>query len=133
MKLSRGLVLALAMLLAACGGDADTGAETAEPSPTPAEATQPEAAEPGPDCEETDELTALDNEWEPQCIVTSGALTVTNDGKTTHTFTMAGSIDITLEPGKSEEVDVTDAAEPVGDTYFLCTIHPGMDGFLWVR
>ncbi len=132
MRVTRSVVLVLGILLAACGGDADTDAD-GEAAPPAAEITTEETTGPGADCVQTDELTAVDNEWEPECIVTSGALTVTNDGKAPHTFTITGSVDVALDPGKSEVEDVTDAVEPAGETYFLCTIHPGMDGFLWVQ
>ena len=132
MVVTRSVVLVLGILLAACGGDAETeGGETAQPT---TEATAEETTGPGADCIQTDELTAVDNEWEPECIITSGALTVTNDGKEQHTFTIEGSVDILLAPGMSEEIDdVTDGAEPAGETTFVCRIHPGMAGVLWVQ
>ena len=132
MRATRFAVVLFALLLAACGGEAETdGADTASPA---TEETAAEPVGPGPECVETDELTAVDNEFEPECIITSGALTVTNEGKAQHTFTISGSVDILLASGKSEEVDdVTDGAEPDGETHFLCKIHPGMDGFLWVQ
>lgn len=129
--MTRSIVLSVGILLTACGGDAETDPGTASPSPTAAEET--EAAAPGPECFETDELAAVDNEFDPGCVVTSGTLTVTNEGQAAHTFTVPGSVDVTLEPGQSEEVDVTEAAEPEGETFFQCTIHPGMQGFFWVQ
>ena len=132
MRATRLAAMLFAILLAACGGGAETeGSDTASPA---TELTAEETTGPGADCVQTDELTAVDDEFEPECIITSGALTVTNAGKEPHTFTITGSVDILLAPGKSEEVDdVTDGVEPDGETYFLCKIHPGMDGFLWVQ
>ena len=78
MRATRLAVMLFAILLAACGGEAETGgSDTASPA---TEETGTEAAGPGPECVETDELTAVDNEFEPECIITSGALTVTNVG-----------------------------------------------------
>jgi hypothetical protein len=125
----RFVVLLLAVLLVACGGDAETDSAPEGDSASPAA----EAEGPGPECLETDELTAANNEWDPGCIVTSGSLTVVNDDQIPHTFTITGAIDEPLEGGATIEVDVTGATEPAGETFFVCTIHPGMDGFLWVQ
>jgi plastocyanin len=122
-------VLLLALLLTACGGDAETGAGSEGDPASPAA----EAEGPGPECVETDELTASNNTWDPGCIVTSGSLTVINDDQVPHTFTITGAVDEPLEEGATIEVDVSEAAEPEGETFFVCTIHPGMDGFLWVQ
>ncbi len=131
MRATRVSVLLFAILLAACGGDAEP-----EGTDTPSPATEETAAEPagpGPECVETDELTASGNEWDPGCIVTSGSITIQNEDQSPHNFTITGAIEVPLEGGATETVDVTEAAEPSGETYFLCTIHPGMDGFLWVQ
>ncbi len=131
MRATRVVALFFAILLAGCGGDADTEAtDTASPA---TEETAQEPAGPGPECVETDELTASGNEWDPGCIVTSGSLTVINEDQAPHTFTISGAIEEPLEGGATIEVDVSEATEPEGETYFVCTIHPGMDGFLWVQ
>jgi hypothetical protein len=123
------VVLLLAFLLTACGGDAETGSGSENDPASPAA----EAEGPGPECVETDELTASNNEWDPGCIVTSGSLTVINADQIPHTFTISGAVDEPLEGGATIEVDVSQATEPEGETFFVCTIHPGMDGFLWVQ
>jgi plastocyanin len=133
MRGSRYIVLLMVGLLAGCGGDAETGSGPEGASDSPAAEASAEPEGPGPECVETDELTASGNEWDPGCIVTSGSLTVTNEDPSPHTFTITGAIDEPLEGGASIEVDVTGATEPEGETYFVCTIHPGMDGFLWVQ
>jgi len=130
MKGTRFVVLMLAFLLAACGGDPETGSG---PESDPATEAPAEPEGPGPECVEADELTASGNAWDPDCIVTSGTITITNEDQAPHTFTITGAIDEPLEAGATIEVDVTGATEPEGETYFVCTIHPGMDGFLWVQ
>ena len=133
MKGTRLAALLVVFLLGACGGDAETGSGPESDSASPATEAPAEPVGPGPECVETDELTASGNTWDPDCIVTSGSLTVTNEDEAPHTFTITGAIDEPLEGGATIEVDVTGATEPEGETYFVCTIHPGMDGFLWVQ
>ena len=129
----RFMVLLLAFLLTACGGDAETDSGSEGDTASPATEAPAEAEGPGPECVETDELTAANNEWDPGCIVTTGSITITNEDQAPHTFTVAGKVDEALEGGSTITVDVSDATEPEGETYFVCTIHPGMDGFLWVQ
>jgi plastocyanin len=133
MKGTRFAALLFVLLLAACGGDADTGSEADDDTASPAAEAPVEAEGPGPECVETDELTASGNAWDPDCIVTSGTITVTNNDEAPHNFTITGAIEEPLEGGGTIEVDVSGATEPEGETYFVCTIHPGMDGFLWVQ
>ena len=125
------IVLLFTSMIAACGQEAEPGAGS-EAGPPPAEAS-PAVEEPGPECVETDELAAVDNDWDPGCIVTSGSVTITNEDQAPHNFTITGAVEAPLPGGKTATVDVSEAAEPSGETYFLCTIHPGMDGFLWVQ
>ena len=129
MRPTRLTGIVFAILLAACGGDTETeGSDTASPA-----AEETAAAGPGPECVETDELTASGNEWDPACIVTSGSITIVNEDESPHTFTIAGAIDEPIEGGAEVTVDVSEATEPEGETFFVCTLHPGMDGFLWVQ
>ncbi len=75
----------------------------------------------------------VDNEFQPADIsVSSGTtLTVTNDGQAAHTFTLEdGSIDETVSPGSSTEVEISQSA---GEYPFECTFHPGMAGTLTVE
>ena len=126
-------ILVLAFL-ASCDGGTAEAPEGPDARQSPAQAEPTEAAAPGPECVETNELTALDDEWDPGCIVVPGGrLTATNGGKALHSFTIAGAVDVDLRPGTSEEVDVTDAADPDGETFFNCKYHPGMSGFFWVE
>ena len=131
MRASRFGLLLLALLLAGCGGGSETGTGAESESDSPA--AEAEAEGPGPECVETDELTAANNEWDPGCIVTSGSLTVVNGDQIPHNFTITGAIEEPLEGGATIEVDVSEATEAEGETFFVCTIHPGMDGFLWVQ
>ena len=132
MRAARIIGVLFAVLLGACGGEAETepGANTASPA---TQSPSPEAEAPGPECVETDDLTASGDEWDPSCIVTSGSITITNEDPAPHTFTIAGAVDEPIKGGATVTVDVTEATEPEGETYFVCTIHPGMDGFLWVQ
>lgn len=132
MRATRAIVMLLAVLLAACGGGAETDSASDADSPS-AESASPEAEGPGPECVETDELTASGIEWDPGCIVTSGSITITNEGQAPHTFTIPGEIDEPVDAAGTLEVDVTAVAEPDEKTLFVCTIHPGMDGWLWVQ
>lgn len=124
-------VLLLALFLTACGGDGETGSGSEGGTASPA--AEAPAEGPGPECVKTDKLTAANNEWDPSCIVTSGSLTIANDDEIPHNFTITGVIEEPLEGGATIEVDVSEAAEAEGETFFVCTIHPGMDGFLWVQ
>lgn len=132
MRTTRPAVLLFAILLVSCGGGEETGSGSDPASPA-LEETADEPAAPGPECVETDELTAVDDVWDPSCIVTSGSLTIVNEDPAPHTFTITGAIDEPFEGGATITIDVSGATEPEGETYFLCTIHPGMDGFLWVQ
>jgi plastocyanin len=71
------------------------------------------------------QLTIVDFAFEPSAVQAGpeGALTVTNTGDVTHTFTMDdGSIDQELEPGQSVDVIIGTAGA------FHCEIHPQMTG-----
>lgn len=128
------LTLVTSLMLASCGQESAPAPPAAQDASPTGEAAPAEIETPGPECEETNELTAIDDDWDPTCIVVpGGSLEVTNDGEALHNFTIAGAVDVDIQPGKSEKVDVSDATEPVGETYFNCTYHPGMSGFLWVR
>ena len=114
----RGIVVplaAVALLGAACGGGEDGGGNG------------------GGEAVATDTVSAIDNEFEPQNVLVEAdsTLTVTNDGQAAHTFTVEdGSIDETLQPGDSVDVDI---ALEAGDHPFVCTFHPGMEGTLTVQ
>ncbi len=113
MKLARILVplAAVALIGAACGGESGGG---------------------GGGGTETDTLSMVDNAFEPESITVAAesALTVTNDGQATHSFTIEEEcIDETVSAGDSTTVDITLAA---GDYPFVCTFHPEMTGTLTV-
>ena len=135
----RGSAVLLALVLAACGqgAESETGSEAGD-SPSTTAAAPAEPATPGPDCVETTELTAVDDDWEPQCvIVPGGSLTVKNEGEALHSFTIElhDAIDVDIKSGTSVVVDAAEAAETAGEageTFFQCKYHPGMSGFLWV-
>ena len=67
----------------------------------------------------------VDFAFEPPDVLAGedGTLTITNEGDSTHTFTMDdGSIDEELEPGATVDVVIGDAGG------FHCEIHPTMTG-----
>ena len=126
-------VILIALLTAACGGDtADPVAEqSAEPS---AEPTQTEEAIPS-DCEEVTEVSMVGIEFEPRCAAVSGTeVTVTNDSEALHSFTIrATDIDVDVQPGATETVDVSGAVTPGELTEFYCKYHAPMVGDLVVQ
>ncbi len=110
-----GFVMALATV--ACSSESSP---TAAPQPTDTTTT----SEP-PAGGEAGQLSIVDFSFDPAAVTAGpgGALAVTNDGGTTHTFTMDdGSIDQELAPGES--VDVVVGTEGG----FHCEIHASMTG-----
>lgn len=81
---------------------------------------------------DTAKIGIADLAFEPGTLtVASGATTiaVTNSDTVTHTFTLDdGSVDQTIEPGRSVEVTV----DLTASTGFHCAIHPSMTGILQV-
>lgn len=117
-------VTALSMVLAACGGGGG--------GDRPGQAT---GTGPSADCVETTEVAALDNEFEPICVIaaTGDELTVTNEGTAPHTFTIGGTdVDEDLAPGDRITATVPDGLEIGAEHEFLCEIHPAMVGYLYV-
>jgi plastocyanin len=117
-------IFAMALVLAACGGD-DDGGETTGPTATGPTATG-----------ETDggggggggtEITIEGFAFNPSTITVSGPteVTVTNNDTAPHTFTLDdGSVDLALAVGETGTATV-DVSETTG---FTCTIHPSMTG-----
>lgn len=108
---------AVLVAYSACGDDDEDGASGSEDLPAPA----PHVA-------------MVDNEFEPSTISVPAGETVSihvqNDGDNTHTFTSAElGVDVTLEPGQTEIVDVD---VPDEETDFICNFHgsSGMSGTL---
>jgi hypothetical protein len=138
------LLITLAIMSAACAEDRGSVSPPAAEAPaSPAEEVAPRT--PGPECEKTSELVAIPSEeetstgqsifaWDPTCIVTSDtSITVTDDDDNLHSFTISGSdIDVDIKPGKTETIDLSGATDPDGETYFVCTYHHLMDGYVWV-
>src|SRR5688500_19771346 len=99
-------IFAMALVLAACGGDDDGGETTGPTAPEPTGATG-----------ETDgggggggaEIFIQDFRFQPSTITVSGPteVTVTNNDTAPHTFTLDdGSVDLALDPGESGTVTV---------------------------
>jgi plastocyanin len=109
-------VLALSLVLAACGGDDDGGDETGGG----------ETAETGGGGGGTS-ITIADFAFDPSTITVSGPteVTITNEDSAAHTFTLDdGSVDQEIAGGESATVTV-DVAETTG---FACRFHPDMTG-----
>jgi plastocyanin len=129
----RSRFLAAALLLAsACGaGGGDASDQRATGEPTGA------ATEEGPaaDCVETTDVLAVDNDFEPICVIASAGteLSVTNEGGSPHTFTIPDTnVDEVLEPGDETTVTVPDTLETNAESEFQCRFHPSMVGYLYV-
>jgi plastocyanin len=125
------MLVAVAVLLAACGGQAGQEAQPRDTS------TAGGTAEVGPaaDCIDTSDITAVDNDFEPICVIAaSGAeLSVTNEGGLSHTFTIRDTdVDEVLEPGDEATVTVPDTLETEAESEFHCRFHPSMVGYLYV-
>lgn len=112
------------VLAAACGGGAgETSPDEHAHSPTVA----------GEACEETDEITAVDNAFEPPCSSVPAQVTVTNEGRLPHTFTIPDTdVDVALSRGVTETVDLGEVT-PGEEIQYHCTIHPQMVGHLTVE
>lgn len=147
------LLLAGTLVLAGCG-DAEDGTDGAAPegetpAETPAEprdgtdegagAGTPELSGAVNDRGSTTldagelDLTAGDFFFEPTFVAVEGETTltvqVTNEGDVAHTFTIGDQdIDVTLDPGQSETVELTYGGE--GTLTFVCRFHEaqGMQG-----
>jgi hypothetical protein len=125
------ILVAVALLLAACGGQGGQGAQPRGTS-TPGGTTE---VGPAADCIETSDITAVDNDFEPICVIAAAAteVSVTNDGFNPHTFTIRDTeVDERLDPGDEVSVAVPDTLEPNAETEFVCRIHPSMVGYLYV-
>jgi plastocyanin len=117
--------ISMVLLLVSCGGDGGGGG--ARPTST--------GGSPSADCVETTDLTAVDNEFEPICVIAASGdeLTISNEGSAPHTFTIPDTdVDVTLQPGDQGTATVPDGLEIDAENEFLCTIHPEMVGYLYV-
>lgn len=110
-------VTALALGLAACGGDDE---------PTTAEPATPEATAEAPD-EGPPPVAMVDNNFGPSMLTVAGGQEVTidlrNNGQNSHTFTIdeLGVDTGIVEPG--EEASATFAVPESGEIEFYCTVH----------
>lgn len=124
----RAIAISTVLVLASCGGGGDGGGGGD---------ARPEATETGPsaDCVETSEVAALDNEFEPICVIAASGdeLTVTNEGTAPHTFTISETdVDEDLAPGDEITATVPEGLEVGAENEFHCEIHPSMVGYLYV-
>ncbi|MGB7684808.1 MAG: cupredoxin family copper-binding protein [Solirubrobacterales bacterium] len=136
LKISLGsLLIALALVLSACGGDDDTTTETVSPGGGAAETTEPGESEPGasepaPSGEaarsEKVEIVEFTYDPDPVVVQAGGKVIWQNEDTAPHTATADdGSFDTgTLEQGKLKSETFKD---PGTFTYF-CEIHPTMKG-----
>lgn len=117
-KLLGGLVvITMALALASCGDDDDSG--TVEPS--------------GDGGGSTVSVTAVNLAFDPTSAeATAGSVhfEVTNEDQAPHTFTIDDAgVDIQLDAGSTGEAD---ADLEAGEYEFRCTIHPAMTGTITV-
>jgi plastocyanin len=108
-------VLALLLLLAACGGD---GAEPPEGCTDPVAATTIELA---------------DFAFRPDCLSADAGATITleNTGEAPHTFTVTGTdVDFDVDAGTAIEARL--AGLEAGTYAVTCTLHPQMEATLTV-
>lgn len=136
--LRRGIVpatIALTLLLAACGGAADI---------TPL----PSGAEPPSDCARVDAsgvitLSAKDIRFSTPCMVANAgeAFTIrfTNEESVAHDVAVYEDTSKSNEimrgrviTGPDATIDYEVPALDAGERYFNCTVHPAMDGVLYV-
>jgi plastocyanin len=113
-RIARALLLALAALVPACGG------ETAPPEPCtdPAPAISVELA---------------DFAFRPDCLATDAGATIAldNTGDAPHTFTVERTdVDVNVDAGASGEADLR-TVDP-GTYVVTCTFHPQMEATLTV-
>jgi plastocyanin len=127
MTLIAGL-FAMALVLAACGGDDDGGTTGPTSTTGPTGATgETDGGSGGGAAEVTIEGLA----YHPSTITVSGPteVAVANDDTTAHTFTLDdGSAELELDAGESGTLTV-DVSETTG---FHCEIHPSMTGTIEV-
>ncbi len=130
------LGLALSLLLAACGGSAGF---------TPlASGAEPPAACARPDADNVITLSAKDIKFSAPCIVapanTQFSIRFTNEESMPHDVALWADAsmkdtyfkgDIIIGPNKS--IDYSIDPIPAGEHYFACTVHPQMNGALYVR
>ena len=136
------LVLVLGLALVACGGrgpGSNTGGVAA--GETGAAGATGAA---GPDCADLTagpaSMTISDFAFEYPCLTVSASqgLTVVNEDKSAHTFTVVGTgseaaIDATLDSGDSyKEKTLSGVIEP-GTYSFFCRFHPPMKGTITVQ
>jgi plastocyanin len=114
MKIVASFVLAVVVLLPACGGDDPPQ----EPCTDPAPATSVELA---------------DFAFRPDCLSADSGSTITldNSGHAPHTFTVEGTdVDVNVDAGSSGEADLANV-DP-GTYAVTCTFHPQMEATLTV-
>jgi plastocyanin len=110
-------VLALALGLAACGGDDDDASDDT------ANAAEGEGTSAGGDAYEITDIAYTD-----VTASAGGSLAIANSSGAPHTFTADdGSFDVSIDADGEASVDVP--AEP-GDYPFHCEIHPSMEATL---
>ncbi|HEY7283159.1 MAG TPA: cupredoxin domain-containing protein [Actinomycetota bacterium] len=77
------------------------------------------------------QVTMKNFEFDPSCIIAKNTqkLDLENDGSVSHTFTIVGTpVDVTLEAGKTQELDAPGSALKPGTYVFYCRFHGHPDG-----
>jgi plastocyanin len=138
--MTRRALVAVALLLAACGSEPErAGPATPSPTPVPTASPSPAAAPTTPPAERacTDatltgqievRIAARDFSFAPNCLTVLGgqSLVVRNTGGNTHNFTIEGSpVGFDVAPGEVGRTEAIGGAVPP-DTYsFHCVYHRG--------
>lgn len=141
-KVMAVLVLALGLVLVACGGRGPKQGEI--PGTAGETGTTGATGAPSADCADLTSgsatMTIADFAFEYPCLTVSASqgLTVENTDESAHTFTVVGTgseavIDATLDSGDSyKEKDLSSVIEP-GTYSFFCRFHPPMKGTITVQ
>jgi plastocyanin len=115
------LMLAVALVGAACGGDEPTTTGTTPPTETPTET--PSESPTGADDEV--QVVLQDFAFSPAdiTIATGSKVELTNGGAAPHTFTLTDTdVDVSVEAGEDASVDITLEA---GTYELTCRFHAG--------
>jgi plastocyanin len=112
---SAAIVAAALIFLTACGADASGNVSS------------------GPGGPDAVPVVAVDNAFEPARLELPASeeveVEITNDGETTHDFTIE-ALDLSTGPIEPGEVATATFTPPESETTFVCSVHGGMEGVI---